>query len=181
MPYATFSIGKWSVYRGENETLPLLERKKLTKAVLVINGIKNFSYETIKIRGVEACIGDVKQIIKHGQFGKIYRELFVDIDDQYFTDNDYDLLASYFDQFMKEVDEGLNPKPKQKTAIYGASVVREKKEQLVQKKVDLTKSIADMKEELKRTEEEASTLDLEAITSEIDNGESYVKAPEVPL
>jgi len=168
MPYATFALGKWSVYRGENETLPLLERKKLIKSVLVINGIKNFSYEDIRIRGVDACIGDVKRVIKAGQFGKIYRELFVDIDDQYFMDNDYTLLATYFDQFMKEVNEGLNPKPAKKAAVYRASTTQEKKGQLDKQKIDLTKQIADMKEELRKNKEEIKNLDIDAITSEVD-------------
>ena len=183
MAYSTFSISKWSCFRGENETLPLLERKDPTKSVFVINGVKNFSYEDIKLRGVDACIADVKRIIKEGRLGKIYHEMFTDVDDQYFSENDYGMLASYFDQFMKYIytilhsTGTLRSKPIPPIPPTNA----EKKAILEKKKIDLKQQIKELQEEVKKTKEEASSIDIESIDADIQGEEIFGGAPPVSL
>lgn len=176
MAYSTLATSKWHTYRGENPDLPLMERKNPLKSVFIINGIKNFSYEEIKMRGVDACIGDVRKIVKDGQLGNIYREAFTDVDEQYFTDSDYGLLAAYFDQFLKDVYMTINPKVNEKPAVFAT----ERKEALVQKQVNLTQQIKDLQEELAKSKQEADTIDLEAIASDIAGEESFDKSPKVP-
>jgi hypothetical protein len=177
MAYCTFATGKWNCFRGENAALPLLERKLPEKAMFVVNGVRTFSYEEIKLRGVDACIGEIRRLIKDNRLGKLYREAFGDVDEQYFTENDFGLLASYFDQFMKDVYSIMNPKVDAKAPVFGAGTPQERKSQLAKKQVDLSRQIQDLKEELKKSEDEANSIDLESIDYEVDGGVSASKVP----
>jgi flagellar capping protein FliD len=178
MAYASFGTSKWHCFRDENKELPLLERKNPVKSIFVVSGAKSFSYEDIKLRGVNSCVGDIKRIIKEGKLGPQYKEFFIEVDDQYFSNSDYDMLTAYFNQFMKEIYETLNPVIK-KTPIFGVSSIVEKKAQIEKKRTDLTKQIEDMQKELKQTEEEASGIDLDAINSEVQ-GDDYINPASVP-
>ena len=178
MAYATLSTSKWNCLRGENEALPIFERKDPKEALFIVNGIKTFTYKDIKLRGVNACISDVKRVIKERKLGQIYTQSFNDIDESYFTDSDFGMLAAYFDQFMKDIYTILNPN---NMKVQNIVTRAEKKTQLEQKKVDLNKQIKEMQEELKNTETEAAGIDVEAINSEIDGGESYTNSSRMPL
>jgi len=169
VPYSTFAVSKWSCYRGENDSLPIMERKNPLKSLFVVNGLKTFNYEEIKMRGVESCIDDIKRLIKAGQFGKIYRDTFHDIDEQYFNEADYGLLSSYFDQFMKDVFLILHPSKKEKVMVFATATA--KKSALQQKQVDLNKQIQELQAEVKKSKQEAEGIDLDALKAEIDETE----------
>lgn len=175
MPYSTFAVSKWNCYRGENDKLPLMERKQLTKAMFVVNGIKSFSYEEIKLRGVDACIGEVRKIIKERKFGNLYREFLMDVDDQYFTDNDYGMLSSYFDQFMKEIHLELNSAPIKKDIPKVKESPSERKSEIMKHQIDLKEKIKELQEELHKDREEIHKLDIESIEEDIENSENITK------
>lgn len=180
MAYSTFGTSKFHCYRSENQELPLLERKKPEESLFVVNGLKTFTFKEIKLRGVEACLGDIRRLIKAGQIGKVYQDTFHNVDDQYFTENDYGMLAAYFDQFMKEVYSILHPKLEPSKVITNPTPT-EKKEVLNQKKIDLQEQIAELQKEINETEKEADSIDVEAIDSDIEGNETYKDSPAVPL
>jgi hypothetical protein len=180
MSYSTFGTSKFNCYRSENQELPLLERKKPEESLFVINGLKTFTFKEIKLRGIEACIGDIRRLIKAGQVGKVYQDTFHNVDDQYFTENDYGMLSAYFDQFMKEVYSILHPKLEPAKSTTNLTPP-ERKKVLSQKKIDLKKQIEELQKDLKETEKEAANIDVEAINSDIEGKETYKNSPEVPI
>jgi hypothetical protein len=155
MAYSTFGTGKWHTYRGENASLPIFERKDLNNAQFVVNGLKTFTYEEIKLKGVPTCVGDVRRLVKQGQFGEIYREVFHDIDEDYFTESDFGLLGSYMDQFLKEIYDIKNPKGTKSIVVSSNTkeATLSKKTALKEKQKDLKAQIKQMKDELLASKE----------------------------